>query len=331
VKIFVSIASFQDPILKYTIESAYTNAKNKKDLVLGVFDQSKEKLTFDHDVRYITCDPADAKGCCWARSKIQKELFDGEDIFMQVDSHTMFEKDWDKDLLEKYEVCLDYVKRPIITGYPRGFDVITPQGDFLNTKQEYIFRKCQPDEDQTHVMQLHLPWATGYHCGQMAHVIPGKKYFRGFGLAAGLIFTEGSFVEEIPYDPEIYFAGEESTLALRAFTHGWDLIHVPNTPVYHWYNTDEAELKRDLHWNYHESATDEMKKAKDKRTKIAEQKVNNILQGKVKGKYGVGDKRTLKEFANLSGVDYVNKSYQIDKATWYEYEKGGLELGKKFE
>ena len=109
------------------------------------------------------------------------------------------------------------------------------------------------------------------------------------------------------------------------------MIHVPNTPVYHWYNTDDEELKRDLHWNYHESATDEMKKAKDKRTKIAEQKVNNILQGKVKGKYGVGYKRTLKEFANLSGVDYVNKSYQIDKATWVSYEKGGLELGKKFE
>ena len=72
-------------------------------------------------------------------------------------------------------------------------------------------------------------------------------------------------------------------------------------------------------------------KYKDKRIKIAQQKVDHVLQGKIKGKYGIGDKRTLKEFANLSGVDYTNKSYQKDKATWQLYEKGGLELGKKFE
>ena len=337
-KIFVSIASFQDPILPYTIESIIKNSNYKKDLVLGIFDQSLDHLDVEREwgkygpeIRYKTCDPKDAKGACWARSKIQTDLFDGEDIFMQIDSHTMFDKDWDADLLEKYEVCKEYVKRPIITGYPRAFDVVTPQGGFLNTEQEYIFRISHEKEDQTHVMQIHKPFNASYHSGQMGHVIPGKKYFRGFGLSAGLIFTEGNFVNEIPYDPDIYFSGEETTLALRAFTHGWDLIHVPNTPLFHWYNSDDQELKRDLHWNYHESATKEMKKEKDKRIKIAEQKVDHVLQGKIKGKYGIGDKRTLKEFANLSGVDYTNKSYQKDKATWQLYEKGGLELGKKFE
>ena len=43
-KIFVSIASFQDPILPYTIESIIENSKYKKDLVLGIFDQSLDHL-----------------------------------------------------------------------------------------------------------------------------------------------------------------------------------------------------------------------------------------------------------------------------------------------
>ena len=58
-KIFLSIASFQDPILKYTIKSALENAKYKDDLVLGVFDQSLEHLDVPSNVRYKTCNPKD--------------------------------------------------------------------------------------------------------------------------------------------------------------------------------------------------------------------------------------------------------------------------------
>jgi hypothetical protein len=330
-KIFVSIASFQDPILPYTIDSIIKNAKYKDDLVLGVFDQSKDILKdLPDNVRYKTCDPEDAKGACWARSKIQTDLYEGEEIFMQIDSHTLFEKDWDKNLLEKYNNCLEWFDKPIITGYPRAFDVITPKGGFFNTDQEYIFRVTTDDPDQTHVMTMHLPFSQGYHSGQVAHVIPGKKYYRGFALSAGLIFTEGNFVKEIPYDPEIYFAGEETTLALRAFTHGYDLVHVPNTPLYHWYNSDDLDLKRELHWNMAE-ASPELKIEKDLRIEMAEEKVNEVLQGNTKGKYGLGDKRTLKEYAELSGVDYERKMYQKEKATFKYYENGGLEIEETFE
>ena len=103
-KIFVSIASYQDPILPYTIESIIENSTYKKDLVLGIFDQSLDHLDvfkewgkYGPEIRYKTCEPKESLGACWARSKIQTELFDGEDIFMQIDSHTQFDKDWDAD------------------------------------------------------------------------------------------------------------------------------------------------------------------------------------------------------------------------------------------
>ena len=34
-------------------------------------------------------------------------------------------------------------------------------------------------------------------------------------IAAGFFFTSGRFVEEVPYDPQLYFHGEEQSLALR--------------------------------------------------------------------------------------------------------------------
>ena len=97
-----------------------------------------------------------------------------------------------------------------------------------------------------------IPFNDGYHSGQIAKGMNDSKYYRGFGLSAGLIFTEGNFVKEVPYDPRIYFGGEETTLAVRAYTHGYELVHVPDTPLWHWYNSDNQELKRELHWDLHE-------------------------------------------------------------------------------
>ena len=43
-KIFISIASYQDLLLPITINSAYTNAKFKENLRFGIIDQCKVKL-----------------------------------------------------------------------------------------------------------------------------------------------------------------------------------------------------------------------------------------------------------------------------------------------
>ena len=328
-KIFVSIASYQDPILKYTIKSITENAKYKNDLVVGVFDQAEETLTdLPSNVRYKTCHPKEAKGCCWARSTIQKELFEGEDIFMQIDSHTLFAEDWDKNLLQKYEDCKNWFEKPLITGYPRGFDVIVKGPGFFNSDEEYIFKKADRNTN-THIMTIHLPFDNGYHSGQIAKAMNDNKYYRGFGLSAGLIFTEGNFVKEVPYDPRIYFGGEETPLAVRAYTHGYELVHVPDTPLWHWYNSDNQELKRELHWTMHEQ-DENLKKAKDDYIASAKIVVDNVLQGK-DTLYGLGDKRTLKDFAGLSGLDYTNKSVQMDKCLFKEYEEAGFTLDDDFE
>ena len=46
-KIFVSIASYQDPLLESTIFSAYRNAEKPESLVFGICDQSSKPLNVD--------------------------------------------------------------------------------------------------------------------------------------------------------------------------------------------------------------------------------------------------------------------------------------------
>ena len=64
----------------------------------------------------------------------------------------------------------------------------------------------------------------------------------GYLIAAGCLFTRGSFVKDVPYDQSLYFYGEELSIALRAFTRGYGIYHIPSTPIYHLY-TDTSDLK----------------------------------------------------------------------------------------
>lgn len=321
-KIFLSIASYQDPILKYTIESAYENAKYKNNLVLGVFDQALEKLDFSHsymNIRYKTCKPKDSKGVCWARSKIQTDLFDDEDIFMQIDSHTMFEKNWDEYLLQQYDDANQWLSNPIISAYPRSFEVLVNNDQYLNNSDEYIFKKAHDYKDKgTIIMLAKIPFQLDKFITAEGRIHHPPKQYRGFFMSANFLFTSGQFVHDVPYDPDIYFLGEETTLALRAFTHGYDIVHVPAIPLYHWYNMEQNQLKREIHYDGETTMTKQEKDAGFARAM-------QVLECQDFSKYGLGKKRTVEEYKEFSGIDYKNKAIEPNKAmTYAEHINNGV-------
>lgn len=45
----------------------------------------------------------------------------------------------------------------------------------------------------------------------------------------------GAMVQEVPYDPHLpfLFFGEESSMAARLWTHGWDFFSPPHHVIYH--------------------------------------------------------------------------------------------------
>ena len=81
--IFISIASYQDPLLVSTIFSAYNNAKDKDDLVFSICDQSDNgiainEVAFSNQIHYEHVDPLFSKGPCWARHRAQSFFNDEE-------------------------------------------------------------------------------------------------------------------------------------------------------------------------------------------------------------------------------------------------------------
>ena len=314
--IFISIASYQDPLLVSTIYSAYQNANDKDALVFGVCDQSDNPdnildIEFAKQIHYDHVDPLFAKGPCWARHRAQT-FFQDEDYFLQIDSHTQFSPGWDAKFInelnkiESMGASDDYFAKPIITSYPRSFEVLDfEKGLFrLNTGDKHTqvitYRKDSLFLRGSFSRQIGIPTK----CLDNTHA---------YLMAAGCIFVRGSFVKEIPYDGNYYFYGEELSMALRAFTHGYSFFHIPDVPLFHLY-TDLSNIPRKLHWDP-EDDKDRAIKWNELEKKSLD-RLDDLFAGKIEDSMGLGTKRTLADYASLSGIDLEQKKVlDMEKAT----------------
>ncbi len=101
--IFVSIAAYRDPELVPTIRDCLNRARHPDDLRFGICwqhadDEAMPPEFADPRMRVIDVPWHESRGACWARSEIM-QLWDGEDFFLQLDSHHRFVQDWDALLL----------------------------------------------------------------------------------------------------------------------------------------------------------------------------------------------------------------------------------------
>ena len=268
--IFISLASYCDDMLEFTLKSAFNSAKNKENIFFGVVDQNHvnsrdtiKSLEFSNQIRYCHIFPDDSLGVSWARH-LCFSLYNNEEYFLQVDSHTYFE--------ENNEITFKK---------PSGKTVL-----LLRPKKELKIDK------ENLVLQFR------------AKHITSSEAILGCHIAAGFLFANGDFIEEIPYDPYLYFHGEEQSLAIRSFTKGWDIYHPKWIPLYHLYKkagtkyenhhwSGDISKQRDFDWVYLQ------KRAKDRLQKLIYGKLNSSI-------YGLGKDRTIDEYIKFSGIDYFN-------------------------
>lgn len=310
--IFVSIASFCDPLLEFTINQAISNAKNPSDIFFGVIEQnhSEKALKFtSKNIRYVLIDPAHSKGACWARS-LAMSLYNDEDWFFQIDSHTDFDQDWDKTLIDQFNLLSPSSSNLVISSYPNAF--IIEEGKPVKkpvTKGvlAHILKKDHQFKEDDYALSFE------------AHPFDSLVAIKGFHLGAGCLFTKGEYVQRFPYDPYLYFMGEEQTLAARLFTNGWDIFHMPAMPVYHLYNNkDNKQPPRQLHW----SSDIEINRSVPWSTlqrRSTKRIIDLFKHDQRLGVYGLGTIRSLHDYAQFSGINYITR--QIDKKAYVGYWK----------
>jgi Glycosyltransferase (GlcNAc) len=299
--IFISIAAYRDPQLVPTLVDCMKKASNPDRLRFGVCwqrDTDDPPLTLRNDprLRILDVNWRDSKGACWARAEIMK-LWQDEDWFLQVDSHCRFIDGWDTVLLRTMTETGS--AKPILSTYATAF---TPgENEVLRDGPlQIVFQGFTPDG----IPQLR-PGAFPPHIksNQPTHAPPVRARF----VSAGFLFAQGHFVEEIPYDPELYFMGEESALTVRAFTHGYDFFHPAQTII--WHDYIRADAKK--HWGDH-TDTNRVASHWSQLDVKSKRKVQRLLLGEPIERFGLGPVRTLQEYEAYAGL-----SFRLRKAQQY--------------
>jgi hypothetical protein len=302
-RIFVSIAAYRDPDLLSTIEDALSQAEHPGALHLGVLEQSETPSTLPEavharagQVSYLHLHHRFSRGPCWSRALIASAIR-SETYFLQIDSHTRFDPGWDAFLVNTLEALAQEHTNPrvILSTYPCAFEL----------QEGLAFRKPMPG----HALVLRpRPEAvlTGTSPVMHFHAIPtaSKVALPGHHVGAGCLFAPARLLQEVPLDPWLYFHGEEQNLAVRAWTHGWDIWHPPDLPVYHLYGRQEA---RPVHWEESEDRDRPVKWWQLQQQ--AEQRMAALLFEQADlGVYGLGQARSLDDYASAFGIDYGRRA-----------------------
>jgi hypothetical protein len=298
-RIFVQIAAYRDPDCQHTIKDLFDKATYPERVFVGVCWQTvagEDDVCFQvpsprpAQMRVHMVDARTGRGVCWARHLTQ-QLYDGEEFTLQIDSHMRFEPGWDQTLMQMWMECQN--DRAVLTGYPPGF---TPPDEL---ERDWIFGMAAKEFDQHGIF-----------------LMKGKPAFRdgnfperpipGAFAAACMLFGPGSIIRDVPYDPHLYFFGEEISLAVRLWTSGYDLFHPNRRVMYH----DWDRGKRPTHFSDHRDW--------GRYNDLSFMRTKHLLGTEVATepealveleRYGLGTQRTLAEYQAWSGVDFAARTF----------------------
>lgn len=285
-KIFVQIASYRDPELVATVEDALQKAAVPADLSFGIVWQGKIGLDCLPSHRLNCCrilliDSDRSLGVCWARAKAQS-LWEGEPYTLQIDSHMRFVPGWDELLLRMLHNCPS--PKPLLTAYPPAY---TPPNLLHDGEPTALGAAHFTDQGRLSLVS----------CRSLAHTCLPQL---GMFMAAGFWFAPAQLLQEVPYDPYLYFHGEEINLTVRAWTHGWDIFHPNQIVCYHEY----IRPGKPRHWEDHPHWW--------QLDQTAHQRLQQLLgeaPGAIDlGLYGLGRQRSLQDYEQFSGVNFQRQT-----------------------
>jgi glycosyltransferase involved in cell wall biosynthesis len=230
-RVFVSVASYCDSRIYDTLKSIYSEACDETRVFVGLHLQDTQevydevlKLNYPN-LRIKFTLKENAKGVVWARNKIREELYQGEEYFLQIDSHSRVKKNWDAILINQY----NSIEQPkvVITTYPNHFDMPDPEKKYLNLPYNTPLRIKQfihpEDPIDNRCRAENLPSLNDYEV---------KETRWG---AAGFFFTQKWWVEEVTMPDEMAFIGEEDHLTFLSYLKGWNLFVPSEATVWHNY------------------------------------------------------------------------------------------------
>ena len=296
--IFVQLASYHDFELPKTIFDAMNKSSGEHFINFGIhhsyYEQDEIFIPNLPNIKKIIVKAPENMGVGKSRS-MANSLYDGEDYYLQIDSHCRFDQNWDSfyiQYLKQYQA--QGFEKPLLTTYPLIYSYnehLTEEYKNVNATTISVL------QDEEHFKKWLIPVQKG---------IPKTGQFQS-SVSAGLIFSTGEF-NSVGYNNKVLFLGEEILLAAMAWTRGFDLL-IPDAPhIYHLYFNKEFELQR----NGRRHMWKDFELEYNKLNLESRKEVADILSVGRIGDDALGTLRTLESFESHTKLDFRNRTFLID-------------------
>mmetsp|Transcript_12780 Transcript_12780/g.32206 ORF Transcript_12780/g.32206 Transcript_12780/m.32206 type:complete len:828 (+) Transcript_12780:113-2596(+) len=315
--------------------------KDDEDIWTSITDSTKTWPQEQHQLRAMRLHARDATGPCYARGLCQS-LYRGEDYVLQIDSHMRFRQNWDEYLIRSIkglkdrrrkmsagdEIEMRHCDKVMLTTYPVGYTLpnniptetrgtyLVPwkfddQG-MLRQRGRLVRRNCaEPTTTEgKECYDERLNSSTSQLGTEAKYDSSASRAHRQYLYAGGFNFGPSRLIFDVPYDTmglHNLFFGEELSMAVRLFTHGYDLYAPEETVCYHLWSRSHRPTK---------SSTTPVSKTKveeDNRLReMSQSKVKKQLIGDktMVGTYcGLGKARSAAAFAHQLGVNFENQTF----------------------
>ncbi len=240
--IFVQIPSFLDSELCPTLRNLFATAAHPHRLRVVVLWQHDEDDVIDADLlaianlEFVAVDARLSEGPNWARRQI-RELWDGEQYTLMLDSHHRFVAGWDQQLIQMHRRLGTSALSPnkaILTAYLTPYCLDRPQWNCTPRALRLL-----PHEWDEGVLTRLVGWPIAFS-SELRKPVPAEFVSYHFLFGPGTLNAESGLAAL----DDIYFFGDEVVLGLLLLTMGYELFH-PHLPL-GWHAYDRNQ--RQPHW-----------------------------------------------------------------------------------
>jgi len=317
--IFISIAACKEEFLIQTIQSAMLNAKNPELLYFGIANMVVDEVDFLNDpifnapnINYVEIKHKEPLGTGFGRMTSSLMVDRTHKYYLQVDSHTIFEKNWDEIVKEYYIKLLDICKKPIITTVPpmwnpgqnkevvlhhylgkdEEVDPYNFKTDKTNCSLEIkIKNQKNPMKSNENMEYAYVDW--------MDYKWKSDDFFHEHSLiCAAFVFADFEYVREIMHDPLNPWNGDQVNMSFRAGTRGYRMFTVKD--CFLWSKDGNRGFSDGPRYNWRKVASGKIRNFYFPHSSEFQSK---IFSGEYLGYWGAPDKRSIEEYNKRIGID----------------------------
>lgn len=321
--IFMMIASYRDYQCHETITSAFQRSDHPERLFVGAVQQDIET---DIPCTYteVPCNEDPSQPICKYRNQISvyrmdatmatgpvtarhigDRLYRGQYFVTQMDAHCVFVNHWDTLLIAQWQSTRN--EMAVLTSYLTDLQgSIDVNGDSTRSTRPIMCSSDFEGEGGTRHLR-HLTQPESY---PSILDMPQLEPF----WAAGFSFSRGHFKVRVPYDAyqPMVFQGEEISIGVRGFSHGYDYYAPSASVVFHEYA--EASARREKVPTFWENS--ELHVGEAERSLKRSMSIIKLTPGVSAAewdhtedqRYGLGKVRDVGEFYRIFLIDPINRT-----------------------